>query len=532
METNLYKNISHPIGNRGYEELVPFPDFAVGPEGPPGPPGQDGVDGADGAQGPEGPKGEIGLQGPQGPEGPAGQDGATGQPGQQGPEGPKGEQGPAGMPGKDGVQGPAGDPGPTGPQGDSIFIEGSATYVDIMNVAGADVGDIYITTDAVTGECEIGDGFISDGQGTGPTHWNNIGQLRGPKGEPGDSGAGDTWRPIKVNDVLMPDTNTAAFQGGTGIVIEAALSGNPDETLITIHKEDELGIFFCTDWTQVVDAVANIHTNYLGGVIYISGQVYVETEVSWDLDGITFIGLNGFLYFHSEADKDTVTNAIDPPEINRINLTTGATFQNITFTTGNGNASQNFGTLMTRNIFGLTVPSLGAKVVFNNCKFNDIIGGLAGNNVIELDLPIEHTTATFTLDNCSIASHGTAFTYEGLRITSTTKPKDSTGINVIITGLTGNSKVPGIDTSDKLVVLTAITPPDLSLTLSMVSDFSPILASPDTTTGSITVFKSNSISSAKTGFTVEEFDTLLLSDSSGNVKKVTMNDIKAFVTTP
>jgi len=65
-------------------------------------------------------------------------------------------------------------------------IKGSLPHADIMALGISASGDTYITTDSGTG-WHKGDGFISAG-GTGPSNWQNIGTLVGPKGNDGQQG--------------------------------------------------------------------------------------------------------------------------------------------------------------------------------------------------------------------------------------------------------------------------------------------------------------------------------------------------------
>lgn len=162
-----------------------------GPQGPAGQQGEDGPRGPEGPAGGVGPDGPEGPQGPEGPAGPRGEDGRgisiagqvetyaelpeTAESGQgylvaedgllyiwtgesfppsgegvefqgpEGPQGPAGEVGPAGPDGPqgpEGPEGPQGNPGPQGARGTQWFTGSGAPG----NVAGAEVGDIYLDT--------------------------------------------------------------------------------------------------------------------------------------------------------------------------------------------------------------------------------------------------------------------------------------------------------------------------------------------------------------------------------------------------
>lgn len=169
----------------------------TGAQGPKGDKGDTGATGATGAQGPQGiqgiqgPKGDTGATGPQGIQGiqgvkgDKGDTGAQGPQGIQGPIGPQGEQGIQGPIGPQGIQGPQGDIGPMGPQGpkgdkgdtgNSITLEGTVPTVGDLPTTGNDVGDLWIVAAS-------GDGYVWNGTG-----WDNVGPIRGPKGDTGDTG--------------------------------------------------------------------------------------------------------------------------------------------------------------------------------------------------------------------------------------------------------------------------------------------------------------------------------------------------------
>ena len=107
----------------------------------------------------------VGPQGPQGPKG---------DPGQQGPPGPQGAQGDQGDPGP---QGSAGQQGPQGVAGASVKVVGSvATASGLPTNYGGDIGDMFITQDD-------GHGHVWNG-----TSFDDIGEIKGPKGDQGSPG--------------------------------------------------------------------------------------------------------------------------------------------------------------------------------------------------------------------------------------------------------------------------------------------------------------------------------------------------------
>ena len=170
--------------------------ISVGPTGPVGAVGASGKDGKNGATGPTGaaggmgPTGAQGLVGPTGAQGDKGLDGAvgpTGPVGDVGPLGPtglqgeKGDKGDVGDPGKEGAVGPTGPDGaigPTGPQGDrgndgtGIAIKASETDCTVL-------GDAYIDAD----------GNLMILTSESPRQFTNGGQIRGPQGAMGPTGA-------------------------------------------------------------------------------------------------------------------------------------------------------------------------------------------------------------------------------------------------------------------------------------------------------------------------------------------------------
>ena len=161
--------------------------ISVGPTGPVGAVGASGKDGKNGATGPTGAAGGIGPTGAQGDKGLDGAVGPTGPVGDVGPLGPtglqgeKGDKGDVGDPGKDGAVGPTGPDGaigPTGPQGDrgndgtGIAIKASETDCTVL-------GDAYIDAD----------GNLMILTSESPRQFTNGGQIRGPQGAMGPTGA-------------------------------------------------------------------------------------------------------------------------------------------------------------------------------------------------------------------------------------------------------------------------------------------------------------------------------------------------------
>ena len=76
--------------------------------------------------------------------------------------------------------------GPKGDDGTGVIIKGSDTHANIILKSGA-AGDMWITTNSGAG-FDVGDGMISDGLGTGASHWTNVGPIKGPQGDQGIAG--------------------------------------------------------------------------------------------------------------------------------------------------------------------------------------------------------------------------------------------------------------------------------------------------------------------------------------------------------
>lgn len=152
-----------------------------------------------------------------GPKGETGDTGDTGAPGIPGPTGAQGNTGLSGPQGIQGLQGSQGDIGSTGEkgeqgeqglQGTGVNVIGSDTVANIYLISGA-AGDMWIATDSNP----IGAGYVSDGLGSGSSHWTNVGQIQGPKGETGDQGA----QGIQGVQGVQGSIGTTGAQGTQGI---------------------------------------------------------------------------------------------------------------------------------------------------------------------------------------------------------------------------------------------------------------------------------------------------------------------------
>lgn len=177
--------------------------------GPQGPQGEKGATGETGPMGPVGAKGDPGEAGPAGPPGPRGLTGEPGPKGEKGApfvysnftaeqlaalKGPKGDRGEAGPQGEAGSKGDKGDTGPAGPRGEAgpqgpqgekgeagagLTILGEYATLDALKAAHAagQPGDAYLVTGHI---------YYWSQQAT---DWADAGELQGPTGPKGDTGA-------------------------------------------------------------------------------------------------------------------------------------------------------------------------------------------------------------------------------------------------------------------------------------------------------------------------------------------------------
>ena len=159
-----------------------------------------------GDTGPAGPKGDTGDKGDTGAQGDKGDTGETGASGQQGEQGLKGDTGDTGATGD---TGPAGATGDTGATGTATTIKGSYdTYQDLIDhhPTGND-GDSYL----VNGSLYV---WLNNA-------WENVGSIKGEKGDTGDSGLkGDTGPQGPKGDTgasgAKGDTGASGAQGPKG----------------------------------------------------------------------------------------------------------------------------------------------------------------------------------------------------------------------------------------------------------------------------------------------------------------------------
>ena len=177
--------------------------------------GAKGDKGDTGAQGPQGIQGETGAQGPQGPQGEKGETGAQGPKGDKGDTGAQGPQGEVGPAGPQGIKGEKGEQGARGPQLFANVWPDDAVEGDIMLNTETGVIQKLILTDGVV-EFEM------------------MGNLKGPQGEKGDTGATGT--------IEMPTTRYKALCYGTPI----SLSSSSEFTVIDTFTAPKTGMYYIT----------------------------------------------------------------------------------------------------------------------------------------------------------------------------------------------------------------------------------------------------------------------------------------------
>jgi microcystin-dependent protein len=133
-------------------------------------------------------KGDDGAQGPMGPQG------NTGPKGDKGDRGDQGVAGPTGAQGWIGPQGPKGDKGVKGDTGTTLTIKGVIPggawgtvappgVVGEMWIAGGDITGFPVPGQPAGRTLPTGHGFSWDGH-----EWDDLGPMRGPKGDQGPQG--------------------------------------------------------------------------------------------------------------------------------------------------------------------------------------------------------------------------------------------------------------------------------------------------------------------------------------------------------
>ena len=223
-----------------------------------------GLKGETGDTGPAGPKGDTGDKGETGAKGDKGDKGETGATGEKGDTGPKGDTGDTGATGD---TGPAGATGDTGATGTATTIKGSYnTYQELINAhpTGND-GDSYL----VNGSLYV---WLDNA-------WENIGNMKGDKGDTGTTGAkGDTG-----------DTGPQGVKGdtgNTGATGDTGATGPKGDT--GVGSDEEAG------WKLPVDEIRTTNTLPTGisvgyRVAIVTSSVMTIKEYngsSWDVESL------------------------------------------------------------------------------------------------------------------------------------------------------------------------------------------------------------------------------------------------------
>ena len=174
-------------------------------------------------KGPKGDKGNTGPQGPQGPQGTQGPQGPKGETGPRGLQGEKGDKGNAftysdftaeqlaslkGEKGDTGPQGPKGEQGPAGQDGTSYTVNGLYSTLSALQAAHPTgiAGDAWFVGTA--------DSNVVYQWDVDKAAWVNVGALKGPKGDKGNTG----------------DTGPQGPKGDTGATGSQGPKGNTGDT--------------------------------------------------------------------------------------------------------------------------------------------------------------------------------------------------------------------------------------------------------------------------------------------------------------
>jgi hypothetical protein len=171
--------------------------------------------------------------------------------------------------------------------------------------------------------------------------------------------------------------------------------------------------FYCTSWQEIKNTVTIINDSGLGGNIYVGGNILITESITFDLTNINFYGFNAHWRFVNSNDlepsgKYTITVSHGNPTFHNINFwgtLTGST---------SGHASAN---RTSRKLFILSNAG-DQKISFNNCGFQDVVGGTGTERVVEVGNIAAHTSKIVELHSCLVFSRnkGNDFTYNGFRI--------------------------------------------------------------------------------------------------------------------
>ena len=280
-----------------------------------------------------------------------------------------------------------------------------------VKVVDAGTGYIYIEIDAVEQLRFSADLIYPTGTGTGKvdlgktTNAFNDLHLRGAINTGTDAIGDIYYRDASGNFVALP-------LGTAGEFLTVNAGGTLPEW--AAYSTDYVPNYFLEGGTTygataiaaftTLDGYVNSVTGTVGGTganIYLEGFFQMSVDVDWDLTNVRFYG-NG-AYIVVNANNDATVGYV---------MTIGAgspTFDNIVFAGSGGLISNDFASLDSRAIF--IFDENGQDVIFNNCSFNDIIGGGTGSiNIIDVSNVLASYSTIITFNNCVMSSHNSTTT--------------------------------------------------------------------------------------------------------------------------
>jgi len=243
-----------PAGPQGPAGPIGPPGAASNVAGPTGPIGPQGLQGSPGPVGPKGDKGDKGADstvagpagpvGPRGPQGLKGDTGSIGPTGLDGPIGLTGPQGPRGFAGQQGVAGQAGPPGetlrPSGAVATDTDLPKAPPLLTVLVVASNK--HLYIYDPSSPASVQSGTANAAGYVGP-PVGWVDLGEIQGPKGDPGTSGL-DALNPTTDHQVVLWDAYAGKWVAGN-----APLTYASDVFIVNATDNDMLQ-FNGTDWVN------------------------------------------------------------------------------------------------------------------------------------------------------------------------------------------------------------------------------------------------------------------------------------------
>lgn len=222
---------------------------------------------------------------------------------------------------------------------------------------------------------------------------------------------------ISIFEVNASSTSSSfvTFDGSFNSGTLSTLTVNDNYLLSFIYGEqsETISNYFCTSWTEVKAAVALCNAAN-GGNIYMSGDIILTESVSWDLTNITFIGSSNCRWrvLNQDYISDGSTSKTVTATAGNIN------FKDVQFRgSGGGANNQEFSLYTSRPLFIIT--SGDSDVILKNCPLIDMIGGVAGNNIIEYTSLTSGTVSEINIDGCRAVSSNNAYTpflMEGLTV--------------------------------------------------------------------------------------------------------------------